>query len=51
MKNFQLQKPIDNEAWMVRLLSRAEEVGLEGEIPVASVVLDKNGHCIGRGVN
>ena len=36
---------------MRRLLTRAEEIGTLGEIPVAAVILNKKGHCIGYGTN
>lgn len=39
------------ESWMARLLRRADAVGLEGEVPVAAVVLDRRGRCIGWGSN
>jgi tRNA(adenine34) deaminase len=39
------------EFWMARLLRRAEQVGDSGEIPVAAVVLDASGRCIGWGSN
>lgn len=37
--------------WMARLLRRAEQVGAGGEIPVAAVVLDPQGRCVGWGSN
>jgi tRNA(adenine34) deaminase len=37
--------------WMERLLRRAEAVGAGGEIPVAAVVLNAQGHAIGWGSN
>jgi len=37
--------------WMDVLLRRAEAAGQEGEIPVAAVVLDPTGRCIGWGTN
>lgn len=37
--------------WMQRLLRLAARVGADGEIPVAAVVLDRRGRCIGWGVN
>lgn len=37
--------------WMQRLLRRAAAVGAEGEIPVAAVVLDRQGRAIGWGIN
>ena len=39
------------EFWMARLLRLAEQVGDSGEIPVAAVVLDASGRCIGWGSN
>ena len=39
------------ELWMDCLLRRAAQVGLEGEIPVAAVVLDGQGRAIGWGSN
>ena len=38
-------------AWMQRLLRRAERLGAAGEIPVSAVVLDAEGRCIGHGSN
>jgi tRNA(adenine34) deaminase len=37
--------------WMERLLRRATAVGDGGEIPVAAVVLDARGRCVGWGSN
>lgn len=37
--------------WMERLLRRAARVGDGGEIPVAAVVLDDRGRCVGWGSN
>jgi tRNA(adenine34) deaminase len=37
--------------WMERLLRRAAAVGENGEIPVAAVVLDVQGRCVGWGSN
>jgi tRNA(adenine34) deaminase len=37
--------------WMERLLRRAAAVGEGGEIPVAAVVLDGQGRCVGWGSN
>jgi len=37
--------------WMQRLLRQAERVGRQGEIPVAAVILDRDGHCLGWGSN
>ena len=39
------------EAWMARLLRCAARAGRCGEIPVAAVVLDGRGRCIGWGTN
>jgi tRNA(adenine34) deaminase len=36
---------------MGRLLRRANRVGDSGEVPVAALVLDCHGRCIGYGVN
>ncbi len=37
--------------WMTRLLSKAKLVGEKGEVPIAAVILDKRGRCIGYGGN
>ena len=37
--------------WMDVLLQRAEGAGLEGEVPVAAVILDGQGRAIGHGRN
>jgi len=37
--------------WMKRLLTRAKHVGDGGEVPIAAVILDIKGRCIGYGVN
>jgi len=37
--------------WMQMLLRHAERAGTQGEIPVAAVVLDQGGRCIGWGSN
>jgi tRNA(adenine34) deaminase len=37
--------------WMRRLLRRARQVGDSGEVPVAAVVLDERGRCVGWGSN
>jgi tRNA(adenine34) deaminase len=37
--------------WMARLLRHAERVGQSGEIPVAAVILDGQGRCLGWGSN
>ena len=39
------------QRWMTVLPQRAERVGEAGEVPVAAVVLDAEGHCIGHGRN
>ena len=39
------------QRWMTVLLQRAERVGEAGEVPVAAVVLDAEGRCIGNGRN
>ena len=39
------------EAWMDRMLRRAERVGRHGEIPVAAVLLDARGRALGWGSN
>ena len=39
------------QRWMTVLLQRAERVGEAGEVPVAAVVLDAEGRCIGHGRN
>ena len=39
------------QRWMTVLLQRAERVGEAGEVPVAAVVLDAEGRCIGHGSN
>jgi len=51
-----LSKPIslnhqEKTDWMKRLLSKAKIVGERGEVPIAAVILDKNGRCIGYGGN
>ena len=51
-----LEAPIELEEskcdeWMKILLARAKRCGLKGEVPVAAVILDKHGHCIGHGSN
>ncbi len=33
--------------WMKRLLSKAKLLGESGEVPIAAVILDKKGRCIG----
>ncbi|MEC7739091.1 MAG: nucleoside deaminase [Cyanobacteriota bacterium] len=37
--------------WMLRLLTRAKQLGDLGEVPVSAVVLDADGRCIGHGSN
>jgi tRNA(adenine34) deaminase len=39
------------QLWMARLLRHAERVGQSGEIPVAAVILDGQGRCLGWGSN
>jgi tRNA(Arg) A34 adenosine deaminase TadA len=39
------------QLWMERLLRRAAAAGDDGEIPVAAVVLDAQGRCVGWGSN
>ena len=56
MRDKPLSKPIELstlqcQGWMSRLLSRANKVGLLGEVPISAVVLDRKGHCIGHGSN
>jgi len=51
-----LSKPIalsqeEKIKWMTRLLSKAKLVGKKGEVPVAAIILDKRGRCIGYGGN
>ena len=51
-----LSKPIqlsqeEKIKWMTRLLSKAKLVGKGGEVPIAAVILDKRGRCIGYGGN
>ncbi len=41
----------DHALWMERLLRLGERVGDEGEIPVAAVLLDERGRCLGWGSN
>lgn len=40
-----------HQLWMERLLRRAARVGIEGEVPVAAVVLDGKGRAVGWGTN
>ena len=37
--------------WMTRLLSKAKLLGERGEVPIAAVILDNKGRCIGYGGN
>ena len=37
--------------WMEVLLARASVNGDSGEVPVAAVILDEQGRCIGHGRN
>ena len=37
--------------WMKRLLCKAKLVGDRGEVPIAAVILDNKGRCIGYGEN
>ena len=46
-----MEQPQRDAYWMQRLLRRAELVGEQGEIPVAAVILDGRGHCLGWGSN
>ncbi len=51
-----LSKPIalsqeEKIKWMTRLLTKAKLVGERGEVPIAAVILDKRGRCIGYGEN
>ncbi len=51
-----LPKPIslshqEKTNWMKRLLSKAKLVGERGEVPIAAVILDNKGRCIGYGEN
>ena len=51
-----LSKPIslsqeEKTNWMRRLLSKAKLVGEKGEVPIAAVILDNKGRCIGYGGN
>lgn len=41
----------DHSLWMGRLLRLAQRVGMEGEVPVAAVILDERGTAIGWGSN
>ncbi len=42
---------IDMKFWMAQLIQRASQVGHTGEVPVAAVILDYKGRCIGHGRN
>ena len=51
-----LSKPIslsqqEKINWMKRLLSKAKLIGDRGEVPIAALILDKKGRCIGYGAN
>ena len=51
-----LSKPIslskqEKINWMKKLLSKAKVVGEKGEVPIAAIILDKKGRCIGYGGN
>ena len=51
-----LSKPIslseqEKIKWMKRLLSKAKIIGERGEVPIAAVILDSKGRCIGYGGN
>ncbi len=51
-----MQKPFElskekSEEWMKRILKRAYFAGKNGEIPIAAVILNNQGHCIGNGSN
>ena len=37
--------------WMKRLLTKAKLIGQRGEVPIAALILDKKGRCIGYGGN
>ena len=55
-KSKKLSKPIalsqeEKINWMTRLLTKAKLVGERGEVPIAAVILDKKGRCIGYGGN
>ncbi len=41
----------EKNRWMARLLFKAKQVGERGEVPIAAVILDKKGRCIGYGGN
>ena len=44
-------KPELQRHWMARLLRHAQQVGESGERPVAALVLDAHGRCVGWGSN
>ena len=51
-----LTKPIELSQeekinWMTRLLTKAILVGKRGEVPIAAIILDNRGRCIGYGEN
>ena len=46
-----MAKPDQEQLWMGRLLRLAKQAGEGGEIPVAAVVLDECGRCMGWGSN
>ena len=51
-----LSKPIELSQeekinWMTRLLTKAILVGKRGEVPIAAIILDNRGRCIGYGGN
>ena len=46
-----MEQRLQDEFWMERLLRQAGRVGEQGEIPVAAVMLDRQGHCLGWGSN
>ena len=51
-----LSKPIslsqqEKKYWMKRLLSKAKLIGDSGEVPIAAIILDNKGRCIGYGGN
>ena len=51
-----LSKPIslskeEKIKWMTRLLTKAKLVGEKGEVPIAAIIIDERGRCIGYGEN
>ena len=51
-----LSKPIslshqEKVNWMKKLLSKAKLIGEGGEVPIAALILDNKGRCIGYGGN